>query len=236
MKKNILFLFAILLLLTACSSSKDYFIVSEYEGKKINEATLFIPTLDEFKIRHTDNIFTEDELAQINKIFVSTISNNLRNELKANSTFRKIEFANFGERLVKEKTNVAFHKDEVKSINLPKMKLPIEGEDKAFILLIDNVSLAIFKKEMDTSDPAKFYSATPSETSDIKLSPMKFFNQMFSCEFNFAIYDNNNGKPVSYGLIAVESKMEENLDLDKILIKIVQKMAKAVLNDSPFEG
>jgi hypothetical protein len=234
MKKLFLILIPLLVLFSACSS-KDYYIVPEYEGTNISDGVLLIPTLQEFKIRHTENIFTEDELTLINKKFVTILSENLKSRLKEGTTFQKIDFADFGSRLIKENQTVPFNNGEVLHLNLPAKKIPLDGKERTFILLLENMSLAIFKKEVDTSDPAKFYSASPSAPSDVRLSPLKFFNQMFLCEFNYTIYDNNNSKPVSYGLITIQNKMEENSDLDKLLTRIVEKIAKAVIKDTPFE-
>ena len=234
MKKRFVLIVSTALLLSACSS-KDYFISPDYAGKRIQNVSLIIPTVKEFKIRQTENIFTEDELKNIIKKFVEAISENLKSELGANTSFKKIDFIDINERVSKENVEVPFTRGETIYLNLPKKPLSFAEPDDVYILFFENLALSIYKKERETSDPAKHYTVSTPSPSEAKLSPTKLSDQIFACEVKYAIYDNQLGKPVAYGILTFEDKIAENSDMDKLVKRFVKKIAAAVVNDTPFE-
>lgn len=234
MKKLVLLL--LVSLLVSCSS-KDYFISPEYAGKKIEKASLIIPTVKEFKISQTENLLTEDELMAINKKFVESISNNLINEIAANSTFKKIDFVEIEDRISKENVELAFTQGETIHFDLPKKSIMFTDAEKSeiYILFFDNLSLSIYKKQRETSDPAKHYTASTPAPTDARLTPAKLSDQVFACEIKYALYDNQQAKPVAYGIKTFEDKVSENSDIEKLVAKFVEKIAAYVVNDTPFE-
>lgn len=229
--------YLLLITLFVSCSSKDYFISQEYSGKKIEKASLIIPTVKEFKIRQDENLFTEDELAAINRKFVESIGSNLINELAENSTLQKIDFVEIENRFSKEKTKLNFTNGETIHFDLPTnpLNFPEKEKQEIYILFFDHLSLAVYKKQRETSDPAKHYTASTPAPTEARLTPAKLTDQVFSCEIKYAIYDNQFGQPVSYGMKSFEERISENSDLDKIVAKFVEKIAAFVIKDTPFE-
>lgn len=227
----------LLVCLLASCSSKDYFVSPEYAGKKIEKASLIIPTVKEFKITQTDNLLTEEELMAINKKFVESISGNLINELGANSTFKKIDFVEIEDRINKENVELAFTVGETIHFDLPKKTITLAGSEKSeiYILFFDNLNLSIYKKQRETSDPAKHYTASAPAPTDTRLTPAKLSDQVFACEIKYALYDNQAGKPVAYGIKTFADKISENSDIDKLVAKFAEKIAAYVVKGTPFE-
>lgn len=225
--------FFLLSLIISCSS-KDFFISPDYKNQKIKDATLIISTVSEFKIRHTENIFNESELTLINKKLVNTISENLKPELFSKTTFAKIEFAELQDEIQLEDKKLSLSGENSFTMKLPKNKIPIIGKENVFVLLIESFSVNIFKKERETSDPAKFYSVSNPTPTETKLAPAKLADQIVGCEFKFLIWDNQNEKPVSYGYVHFENKFGENEDIESMLKRIVEKISSSVIKDSPF--
>lgn len=233
--KNLVYLLLITLL--ASCSSKDYFIAPEYADKKIKRASLIIPTVKEFKITQDEYLFTEDELNTINRKFVETIGSKLINDIGESSTFQKIDFVEIENRFSKEKTKLNYTKGETIHFDLPTKPLNFSDKEKQeiYILFFDHLALAIYKKQRETSDPAKHYTASAPAPTETRLTPAKLTDQVFSCEIKFAIYDNQRGQPVSYGIKSFEERISENSDLDKLVAKFVEKIAAFVIKDTPFE-
>lgn len=233
--KNLVYLLLITLL--ASCSSKDYFIAPEYADKKIKRASLIIPTVKEFKITQDEYLFTEDELNTINRKFVETIGSKLINDIGESSTFQKIDFVEIENRFSKEKTKLNYTKGETIHFDLPTKPLNFSDIEKQeiYILFFDHLALAIYKKQRETSDPAKHYTASTPAPTETRLTPAKLTDQVFSCEIKYAIYDNQRGQPVSYGIKSFEERISENSDLDKLVAKFVEKIAAFVIKDTPFE-
>ncbi len=233
--KNLVYLLLITLL--ASCSSKDYFIAPEYADKKIKRASLIIPTVKEFKITQDKYLFTEDELNTINRKFIETIGSKLINDIGESSTFQKIDFVEIENRFSKEKTKLNYTKGETIHFDLPTKPLNFSDKEKQeiYILFFDHLALAIYKKQRETSDPAKHYTASAPAPTETRLTPAKLTDQVFSCEIKYAIYDNQRGQPVSYGIKSFEERISENSDLDKLVAKFVEKIAAFVIKDTPFE-
>jgi len=233
--KRIFFLLVIVLL-NACSS-KDHFINPDYSGKKIEKASLIIPTLKEFKITQDENLFSEEELMAINKKFVDEIGSKLLNEISLKSTFKKIDFVELENRIGKEKTKLNYTNGETIHFDLPvkPLKFSENGKHEIYILFFDQLSLSIFKKQRETSDPAKHYTATTPAPTETRLTPAKLTDQVFSCEIKYVIYDNQLGMPVTYGIKSFDEKITENSDLDKLVGRFVEKIAAYIIKDTPFE-
>ena len=231
MKKLIYFF--LLSLIISCSS-KEFFISPDYKNQKIKDATLIISTISEFKIRHTENILNESELTLINKKLVNTISENLKPELFSKTTFAKIEFVELQDKIQLEEKKLNLSGENSFTMKLPKDKITINGNENVFVLLIESFSVNIFKKERETSDPAKFYSVSNPTPTETKLAPAKLADQIVGCEFKYLIWDNQNEKPVSYGYVHFENKFGENEDIESMLKRIVEKISSSVTKDSPF--
>lgn len=231
MKKLCYFIFLIVLI--GCSS-KDFFISPEYKYQKIENATLIIPTLSEFKIRHTENVFDESELTLINKKLVSTISENLKTELFSKTTLAKVEFIDIQNKMKLEDKRLILNGEDSFSMQLPKNKIQAAENDNVFILFIESFSTNIYRKERETSDPAKYFSVSNPTPTETKLAPAKLADQVVGCEFKFLIWDNQNLKPVSYGYVHFENKIGENEEIDSVLKRIVEKISSSVIKDSPF--
>ncbi|MEW6652163.1 MAG: hypothetical protein AB1394_01710 [Bacteroidota bacterium] len=234
MKKLVLLLAAGLLV--SCSS-KDYFIVPEYADKRIEKASLIIPTVKEFNISQDEYLFAEEELMAINKQFVESINSKLLNEIDANSTFNKIDFVDIEGRISKENVKLPYTKGGSIHLNLPTKPLSIAGTEQQnlYILFFDQISLSIYKKQRETSDPAKHYTASTPAPTEARLTPAKLMDQVFACEIKFALYNNQLGKPVAYAIKIFEERISENHDIEKLVDKFVDKIAAYIVKDSPFK-
>lgn len=223
----------LLILIISCSS-KDVFISPDYKNENLKNAILFISSIDEFKIRHTENIFNESELTLINKKLVTTINEQLKSNLYSQSTLSKIDFIDLNGKINFNDKELEFNDDNFFKFKMPVNKLETK-EPNVFILLIESFSVSIFKKERETSDPAKTYSISNPTPAETKLSPAKLADQYMSCEFKFMIWDNDKQKPVVYGYVNFENKFEENDDIDKMLTKIVENISTHIIKKTPFK-
>jgi hypothetical protein len=231
MKKIILFL--LVFLIVSCSS-KDIFISPEYKNEKIQNAILYISSINEFKIRHTENIFNESELTLINKKLVTTINEQLKPNLYSQTTFSKIDFIDLNGKINFNEKKLEFNDNNFFTFKIPSNKLET-NDTNVFILLIESFSVSIFKKERESSDPAKTFSISNPTPAETKLAPAKLADQIMSCEFKFMIWDNDKQKPVNYGYVNFENKFEENDDIDKMLTKIVENISTHIIKKSPFK-
>ncbi|KAF0151410.1 MAG: hypothetical protein FD143_1993 [Ignavibacteria bacterium] len=234
MKKLVLLLIAGWL---ASCSGKDYFIAPEYAGIKIEKASLIIPTVKEFKISQDEYFLTEEELMAVNKMFVETINSKLINKIGSNSTFKKIDFVDIEQRIIKDSFKLPYTSGKTIQLNLPAKPLILTGTELQdfYILFFDHFSLSIYRKERETSDPAKHYTASTPAPTEARLTPAKLTDQVFACEIKFALYDNRLSKPVAYGIKTFEEKISENSDIEKLVAKFVDKIASYVVKNTPFE-
>ncbi len=225
--------FLLLLLIIGCSS-KDIFISPEYKNEKLQNSVLYISTIDEFKIRHTENIFNESELTLINKKLVTSINEQLKPDMFSQSTLSKIDFIDLKDKVRFNEKKLEFNDDNIFTFKVPVNKLEI-NESNVFVLLIESFSVSIFKKERETSDPVKTYSISNPTPAETKLAPAKLADQIMSCEFKYMIWDNDKQKPVVYGYVNFENKFEENDDIDKMITKIVENISLHIIKKSPFK-
>lgn len=216
-------------------SSKNYFVSPDYKSQKISNASLLISTVDEFKIRQADNLFDENELTLINKNFVNSLSSNLKPEIFSRTTLAKIDFADISSKVKLEEKNLPYYNNEQFKVNLPLNSVTTEEKNNVFILFIQDFSISIFKKERETSDPAKHFSVSNPTPTETKLAPSKLADQVLGCEFKYAIFDNTKMEPVSYGLIHFEKKFAENMEIGSMFEIVAKKMAEEVVKDTPFE-
>ncbi|MCX7876088.1 MAG: hypothetical protein N2321_07980 [Melioribacteraceae bacterium] len=229
--KHIKFIY--LLFILGCSS-KDIFISPDYKSQKIQDAILYISAIEEFKIKHTENVFTESELALINKKLIGTINEQLKPNLFLQTSLSKIEFIDLKSKVSLEESKLEFNDDSFFSFKIPKNKISL-NEENSFVLFIESFSVSIFKKERETSDPAKTYSISNPTPAETKLAPAKLADQIMSCDFKYLIWDNANQKPVIYGFVNVDSKFQENDDIDKMINRIVDKISSSLIKNSPFK-
>lgn len=229
------YLISLLFLFLIGCSSKDFFISPEYKNKKINDAILYVSSINEFKIRHTENIFSESELTLINKNLVNKINDNLKQNLFSQTTLSKIEFVDLSTKIKLVDNKLTLSDENYISFKLPEEKISFDEKENVFVLFIESFSVSLYKKERETSDPAKQYTISNPTPTETKLSPAKLLDQIMSCEFKYLIWDNNKQKPVYYGYANFESKFEENDDIDKMLTRIVDKISNVVVSNSPFK-
>ncbi len=233
-KHNFIFGIILLFLFFSCSS-KDYFIFPEYRDIKISQATLIIPTIDEIKIYHHEELFNEAEVDLIKKTYSLLLSGILKDALKTNSTFYTVNYVALKQKPEFETKIFELDDKERIRINLPKSRIAIDTSEAVFILFLQDLNVAFSKEEKETSDPAKHYSVSTTPGNKPEITPRKPYNYYFTLELKYSIYDNNAGKVVSYGLITNKQKYEPQMSVENMMREAIMKFAKKIIDGTPFE-
>ncbi|MCX6170787.1 MAG: hypothetical protein NTX65_15715 [Ignavibacteriales bacterium] len=232
-RKDLFFLLIIPIFISC--ASKNYIINPEYRDKKISNANLIIPTIKDVNFSQFSNIFSEDEVKRIKHDFSLLLSENLRNELKSRSTFSDIKYASFKSKPEFGSKVFDLNEKEKISFSLPKNRIESDIAENVFLLFLEDVTLSLINEEKDTSDPAKHYSVTSTPGNDPLLNPAKFYNQSLHLDLKYCLYDNNNGKTVLFGRFSEKQKFTEISVAENIIKKGIEKFAKKVFENTPFE-
>jgi hypothetical protein len=235
MKKKLFLIPLFILLINACGT-KDYIIVPEYRGQNIENASLIIPQIKEIKISQAENVFTEDQLMSFNKNFADELGQSLIEEIKAASTFQKVQFGDLEGKVTFKETELSFRGNETIRLNIPAKSIAFSDNEKIFLLLIDNISCSIYRKQRETSDPAKHYTASSPTPYDVALTPAKLSDFVFSTYVKYLIYDNENGREVSYGKINIVEKIPDGVEMNKLFKKVINKLSSIIIKETPFEN
>ncbi|MBX3008968.1 MAG: hypothetical protein KF816_13200 [Melioribacteraceae bacterium] len=233
--KNILIIIPLFIVLINACGTKDYVIVPEYRGQNISNASLLIPQIKQFKISQAENVFTEEQLMAINKDFSDELGQTLIDGIKSASTFQKVHFADLEGKVNFKETELVFRENEPIRINVPTKSVAFSDDDRIFILLFENLSCSIYRKQRETSNPAKHYTASSPTPYDVALTPAKLSDFVFSTYVKYLIYDNERGREVSYGKINIEEKIPEGVEMNKLLKKVINKLSEAIIKETPFE-
>lgn len=222
------------LLLASCSS-KDYFISSDYAGKKINDAVMLVANTNDIKIYQDNGSFSQGELDSLKDNYLFLMNKNLKEDLKSSSSFARVAAFEFTKAPAMETASYNLDNGEEIKVDVPKNKIAIETESKVFILFLQDGYLHLKKKETDTSDPAKHYSVSETPAGGMNLKSSKFFDNQFVFNTKFVIYDNNTGKLVSCGYISTKQNFTQNKSVEEIITNTLGELANKIVNDSPFE-
>lgn len=233
--KNILIIIPLFIFLINACGTKDYVIVPEYRGQNISNASLLIPQIKEFKISQAENVFTEEQLMAINKDFSDELGQTLIDGIKSASSFQKVQFADLEGKVNFKEAELVFRENEPIRINVPSKSVAFSDDDRIFILLFENLSCSIYRKQRETSNPAKHYTASSPTPYDVALTPAKLSDFVFSTYVKYLIYDNEQGREVSYGKINIEEKIPEGVEMNKLLKKVINKLSEAIIKETPFE-
>jgi hypothetical protein len=236
MSRRLYFLLLTLLGLTLISCSGQKFTVApEYRDRKINDGNLLIPTIDKIIINQDDKFFTDDDLVKIEGECFKLMGNNFKDYLKANSAFQHVNYIELKNKPDFDAQILDLNNDDRIYLNVPKAPVEINIPGKMFLLFLQDVSLSLSKESRDTSDPAKHYDISASDTHDIKITNSKNFNYYLIFQMKYLIYDNANGKIVSYGSSSVKQKYDLTQNVDDLVIKAIEKISKEVVAKTPFE-
>jgi hypothetical protein len=232
--RNNLLILLIIPILISCSS-KNYFVNPEYRDKKISDANLVIPTVNEVKFYQFAQIFNEGEIEKIKKDFSLLLSDKLKGELKSRSTFSDIRYASFKAKPEFESKEFDLNEKEKISLSLPKNRIESDISENLFLLFLEEITLSLENKEKDTSDPAKHYSVTSTPGNEPILNPMRLYNQILVLDLKYCLYDNSTGKTVLFGKFSSQQKFAENSMAENIIKKGIEKFAEKIFENTPFE-
>ncbi len=223
------------LLLVSCSP-KEYFIDSDYAGKKITDAVLLVANTNDIKVYQDNGSFSESELDSLKENYLFLMNKNLKDDLKPSSSFARVGTFEFTKTPAMETASYNLDNGEEIKIYIPKNKIAIESENKVFILFLQDGYLHLKKNEKDTSDPAKHYSVSETPAGQVNLKSSKLFNNQFSFNTKFVIYDNNTGKVVSCGYVSTKQNFTQNNSVEEIIKNTLGELANKIVNGSPFEN
>jgi len=229
------FLYILLVPLLISCAGRSYSIASEYRNKKISNSSLVIPTIDKINIRQSDNLFEEKELNTIEREYFRLLSENLKDNIKSNSTFTSVNYVELKTKPALETQAFDLDNGEPVHLDVPIKPVELNYSGNMCILFLEGVNLTIAKEQKDTSDPAKHYSVKSTDGSDIKLANAKFYNNYFIFELKYLIYDNTSGKPVSYGIISFKQKYDIQKNVESLIKIAIEKMANNIIKETPFE-
>ncbi len=223
-------LLIISLFLLSCSS-KNYVITDEYKGIILLDASLIIPNVEKVIVLQSDELFSNKELDEIRNQYIKLLNSELREEINSNSTFRQVVNVNLKPTFEFETIRVNFKEGTI-PLEIPKFQL--KTEDNTYILFLQNLYLNIFKERLDTSDPAKHYSVTPTPGNEATINKMKMYKYFLEFRLNYFIYDNTKNKIVSYGRMEKKDSYDLLKDPELMMRKAISELAKLVLEETPF--
>lgn len=233
MRKNWIAVLAAVLL-AACSSAPVY-ISPDYSGRKIENANLIIPTVDDVKISQDENLFDENEIALFRNAYLELLGAAFKDALKSESDFSTVNYVQFKQLPDFKTENFRIDEKESVSIGVPGKKFDLKTEGQNFILFLQDLRLFIERQEQETSDPAKHYNvSTASPGGEAQLSNRKLIDHFIKVQMKYALYDNANGKVVSCGLLSEKEKYAENKNFESYLNSAFSSFAGIIIKNSPF--
>ncbi len=223
----------ILLLLVAGCSSKNVMIDKDYSEIKISNGILLIPKITNISFQQDGELFTKPEVDSIKNYVMKIYNDKFDLSFKNNTTFSRVGYIDFVKKpeLVKQSFE---YKDAMLTLNLPSKKLPLEETANLFILFIQDFDLNFTLLEIDKSDPKKTYSAIVTPGNVLTVKEAKNSKYYLGIKFNFAIYDQNKEKVVSYGSLNSKEPYTITADLSTMFIKLLNKQADYIVKGTPF--
>lgn len=234
MKEHLLFILIFLLTFIFIScSSRTYFVHSDYRDGTIDNPTVLIPQVDEVRVHQRENIFDNEEISYVEDVFKKELNSEMAEYILPGSRLNRIYHIDYKlEPVLAEKTFKLG--DEILLMEIPGQSIDINDEKNVFLLLIANPVISIDREEIDSSDPAKHYSANTTAGNQLVVNTSKPYEIIVSAELQYALFDNENEQVAYYGTSEYEERFREGDNLENIIAKGVRKMSEEIISNSPF--
>lgn len=232
-KKNILSIFLSLVVLSSCAPARFY--IDTYLNHDPANTVLVVTKVNEIDLSQDYELFNEENLRKLRTSFHELHLNRLPLNLQKESNFKNVTMISYKESPQFEPKKYVINPDETIELMVPKSKLNYDLEGIIYTLFLQDYKIAFELEEVDSSDPAKHFSAEKLPGLDPQLSPRKLYRLNFTIRTKYFIYDNSSSKVVLAGNAVIKERYSPEMDLENKMLESLNSLAKRIINKTPFE-
>ncbi len=199
---------------TTTSLENPKYVVPDYRGQKIVSKTLVIVPFatDIVKSKEARHLARKFRTRQSQETFRRMWVHQFPGALKLRSTFDEVQFATFKNKPFLKEQTFEIDPQNTITIEVPASgdKMSFEDVQADFVLFMQNIQIASTQAYNEAGRPTDLYLVYTA---------------------NYYIWDNREGKLVSYGLIDVWQRADKR----RQLIASIDDIATGILKNGPFE-
>lgn len=232
-KKNILSIFLSFGFLLSCAPAKFY--IDPSFNHDPSNTILVITKVNEIDLSQDYELFNEENLRKLRTSFHELHLSRLPFNLQKESNFKNVTMVSYKQSPQFEAKKYIINPDETIELMVPKSKLNYDLEGILYTLFFQDYKIAFELEEVDSSDPAKHFSAEKLPGLDPQLSPRKLYRLDFTIRTKYFIYDNSSSKVILAGNAVIKERYSPEMDLENKMLESLSSLAKRIVNKTPFE-
>ncbi len=232
-KKNILSIYLSIVLLLSCTPAKFY--IDPSINHDPSNTILVITKVNEIDLSQDYELFNEENLRKLRTSFHELHLSRLPLNLQKTSKFKNVTMVSYKKSPQFENKPFVINPDETIELMVPKSKLNYDLEGILYTLFFQDYKIAFELEEVDSSDPAKHFSAEKLPGLEPHLSPSKLYLLNFTIRTKYFIYDNSSSKVVLAGNAVIKERYSPEMNLENKMLEALNSLADRIVAKTPFE-